>query len=451
LTTNAEASAELYDPVNGTFAPTGSMTTPRDGHTATLLPDGKVLIAGGGPRINGGGYSLSSAELYDPAAGAFTATGSMAVERTLHTATLLNNGKVLIVGGLRRVPGSPPSEYSFPVSAELYDPATGSFTRTGDTNGAFIDSATLLADGRVLITRRDPDNDRVTHAEIYDPATGLFTITGDANTGHTGPSTSLLLNGQVLVAGGDIGDGDGASVSAELYDPATGAFAPTSNLTNGRDQNGIALLPDGTVLFAGGHCLCVPAPNGGHDNLASAEIYNPSTGAFNATGSMITGRDLLKATLLSNGQVLITGGNEYYPFSAGGRDPLHPGVATAELFMPSVSMPAPVVLSVSGDGHGQGAILHSSTHQPVSANNLAVAGEELEIYVRGLAAGGVIPPQVAVGGRMAEVVSFGEASGHDGPNHVKIRVPNGIAPGPSVSVRVTYLGRPSNEVSIGVQ
>ena len=154
--TNAESSAELFDSVAGTFVLTGSMTTPRDGHSATLLPNGKVLIAGGGPRINGRGYSLASAELYDPATGTFSATGSMTVERLFHTATLLNDGKVLIAGGLRIVIGGSPSDVTFPTSAELYDPATGTFTPTGDTHGRFVDTATLLADGKVLITSGNP-------------------------------------------------------------------------------------------------------------------------------------------------------------------------------------------------------------------------------------------------------------------------------------------------------
>jgi galactose oxidase-like protein len=444
--TSAEASAELYDPVTGTFAATGSMTAPRDGHTATLLPNGKVLIAGGGPRINGGGYSVASAELYDPATGTFAATGSMTVERTFHTATLLNNGKVLIAGGLRRAVGGPASDVSFPVGAELYDAATGTFAATGDMNEPFSDTATLLPNGKVLITRGivyDPPNGSgsenfVRHAELYDPTTGTFTFTGDTITFHSGPTATLLMNGKVLIAGGDIGDGDGASVSAELYDPAAGTFAATGTLTTGREQNATTLLPDSTVLFAGGHGG-VPVPGGGYDNLASAEIYDPARGAFSAAGAMITGRDILGATLLNNGKVLITGGNEYYPFGAGGRDPQHPVVSIAELYTPPVLLLPPVLLSLSGDGRGQGAILHASTHQLVSAENPAAAGEPLEIYLTGLTDGSVIPPQVAIGGRLAEVLFFGKAPGFAGLNQINVRVPSGLTLGSAVSVRLNYL------------
>jgi hypothetical protein len=258
------------------------------------------------------------------------------------------------------------------------------------------------------------------------------------------------MNGKVLVAGGDIGDGDGASVSAELYDPATGMFTATGNLTTAREQNATTLLPDGTILFAGGHGG-IPVPGGGFDNLASAEIYNPANGAFSAVGSMLTGRDILGATLLNNGQVLITGGNEYYPFGAAGRDPQHPVISVAELYTPATLVPAPALFSLAGDGRGQGAIWHAMTGEIASASSPAVAGEVLSMYTTNLADGGVIPPQVAIGGRLAEVLYYGIAPGYPGYYQVNVRVPDGVAPGPAVPVRLTYLGRSKNEVTIGMR
>ena len=444
--TNAGASAELYDPITRTFVATGSMTTPRATHTATLLPNGKVLIAGGGAEISGAAYGPASAELYDPATGTFAATGAMNVERWSHTATLLNNGKVLIAGGLG-VLGV------LLVSAELYDPSTGTFTATGDMNQPLADTATLLSNGKALITRGNPDGPPpyLSSAELYDPSTGTFAFAGYTTVNHSGPTATLLTNGRVLIAGGDVGDGDGASVIAELYDPATGTFAATGELITGREEDAAALLPDGTVLFAGGHCLCVPVPGGGLDNLVSAEIYNPITGTFSSTGSMITGRDLLRATLLNTGQVLITGGNEYYPYSAGGRDPQHPTVATGELYTPPVLVPGPALFSISGDGQGQGAIWNGVTGLLVSPANPAGAVDVLSMYTTSFVEGGVIPPHVAIGGRLAEILFFGDAPGYPGYFQVNFRVPTGVVPGASVPVRLTYLSRPSNAVTIGVQ
>jgi hypothetical protein len=258
------------------------------------------------------------------------------------------------------------------------------------------------------------------------------------------------MNGKVLIVGGDIGDGDGASVIAELYDPAAGAFTATGKLITGREQNATTLLPDGTVLFAGGHGG-VPVPGGGYDNLASSEIYNPLTGAFSAVGAMLTGRDILGATLLNNGQVLITGGNQYYPCCAGGRDPQHPVVSVAELYTPAMLVPAPALFSLAGDGRGQGALWHATSGAIASSGSPAVAGEVLSLYTTNLADRGAIPPRVAIGGRLAEVLYYGPAPGYPGYYQVNIRVPDGVSPGPAVPVRLTYLGRSSNEVTIAVR
>jgi hypothetical protein len=328
------ASAELYNPLTGTFVPTGNMTTPRDFHSATLLPNGKVLIAGGGLRVGGVPYSLASAELYDPSTGTFTATGSMTVERMFPTATLLNNGKVLIAGGFRRLLGSSSLGGDFPIGAELYDPSTGTFTATGDMTSGLADTATLLPNGQVLITRSDPDGlvHHQFYSDIYDPTAGLFSSAGNMVLVQTGPTATLLQNGKVLIAGGDVGDGDGASSHAELFDLTAGAFTATGSMTHSREQYTATLLPDGTVLFAGGHNLF----------YASAELYDPATGSFTGTGSLATGRDSHTATLLNDGRVLIAGG-------VTGGDPQNTVLASAEIYTPAVLLPALIVTNLQFD------------------------------------------------------------------------------------------------------
>ncbi len=429
-------SAEIYDPSTGTFAATGSMTIPRYLHTAILLPDGRVLIAGGG---DGDGRLTLSAEIFDPATGAFTATGSTAAGHW--SATLLSNGQVLMEPHPLDSDGAP-GEFALPGSpAELYDTSTGTFAATGNytsTTTAFFGlPCTLLANGKVLAPADSP-------AEVYDPATGTFSLTGTMVYAHAAVarSATLLTDGKVLFAGGEIDTeyNSGGQLTypyAELYDPSAGSFTATGNMTEDRVGHTATLLPDGSALITGGGSL---------PTSQSAEIYDPSTGTFSSLGNMTARRTSHTATLLKDGRVLIVGG-----YRLGSGPATGASLASAELYTPTVLAPAPMLLSISGDGRGQGAIQHAGTTRIASADDPAVAGEYLSIYLTGLADGGAIPPQIAIGGRLAEVTFFGNVPGYPGLDVINIRMPSGVAPGPAVPVRLTYLGRTSNQVSIGAQ
>ena len=294
--------AEIYDPSTRTFSPTGSLATARTEPTATLLNDGRVLIAGG--RTGAYGDFLSSAELYDPASGAFSPTGNMADVRTIFTATLLPNGKVLVVGGIRSVSEIPDSTVA---SAELYDPSSGTFDFTGsmvDPDGRHHHSATLLQNGKVLIVGGGNENSTLASAELYDPSKGTFTSTGSMAVARKAHTATLLPDGRVLVSGGLIGATSNPGLaSAELYDPETETFTATGSMSTPRHQATANLLANGTVLIAGGWA------GGSGDYHASAEIYDPSFGSFAlSASSMKDPRYAARSTQLQNGEVLITGG-----------------------------------------------------------------------------------------------------------------------------------------------
>jgi hypothetical protein len=362
-------SAELYDPSTGTFAPTGDMLTPRTTYfcTFTLLADGKVLVTGG-EGIDGFGQGIdglgaATAELYDPNTGQFTLTGNMTIARYGHTATLLNNGKVLIAGG-----ASGPNPLT---SAELYDPSTGAFTATGSMSYPGADTATLLPNGEVLITNGNPDGPPpCCYAELYDPDTGTFAFVGYMKELQSGPTAVLLTTGNVLVAGGDIGDGDGGSTTAELFNPDTNTFGYTGRMIHAREGSTSTLLRNGTVLFTGGDAA-VQVSSTGYDHGASAELYDPVTGMFGNTGSMATGRLLHTATLLNDGTVLITGGEQFGPTSIGGdggRDPATSTLASAEIYTPTVLVPASIVTALQLDRTN--AAIGTSYSANISGSNL---------------------------------------------------------------------------------
>jgi hypothetical protein len=291
----------------GVFVATGSMTTPRLYHSATLLPDGTVLIAGG---INEW-TPLTSAEIYDPATRTFRPTaGNMTEARTAgvydsHTATLLPNGKVLIAGGTRLTSVDPLAGINL-ATAELYDPATGLFTPTAGTMTVPRQghTATLLRDGKVLISGGYWYTYGSFHSELYDPVTETFSpLDGEWSVSRWLASATLLADGRVLIGSGAWSGG----ITAEVFDPTTRTIGPPANLTCPAGMNAAALLPDGKVLYTGGYNNCQSVDGGAY---RSAEIYDPATHTFTRTGDMVWGRTYHTATLLRNGLVLLAGGQQ---------------------------------------------------------------------------------------------------------------------------------------------
>jgi len=279
------------------WSSTGSMSVGRSGQTATLLANGTVLVAGGN---NGdccfSSTSFATSEIYDPATGGWRRTGSMSVARSWHTATLLPSGKVLVAGGT----------FDDRASAEIYDPETGTWSPAANmTEPRSFHTATLLPVGKVLVAGgtgpRGDANGFLATAELYDPATNTWTSTGNMTTIFGGfHRAALLFDGRVLLAGGY--GIPGAQASADLYDPNTGTWSAARSMIEARWNFAATRLEDGRVLVAGGE--------GDQSGvaLASAELFDPATGTWSLTGSMSRSRVALTATLLRDGRVLAAGG-----------------------------------------------------------------------------------------------------------------------------------------------
>lgn len=322
--------AEIYDPATGAFSATGNLTVARSSQAAVPLRDGRVLLAGGDVCLGGAGCPpspVSSAEIYDPASGTFTATANLLAAHPCVKGFPLSNGKVLILGGSSNV-----------VTAEIYDPEAQTFTAANTSNShEFFQcpSATQLADGKVLLV----DNPAYygppgsAQLEIFDPATGEYTLASpifpSGATDIAGGSTLTLLNsGLVLLAGLEDSSCSSQGCDTGNFNPTTWLFDPSNN---GIKPNGAmpvakvlfthTLLQDGTVLVTGGL---------GHGLETSAALYDPKSGTFSSTGNMSTGRYAHTATLLNDGRVLIVGGE------IPGTGPS----ASAELYYPAQAAPA---------------------------------------------------------------------------------------------------------------
>jgi len=292
------------------------MAVARSGHTATRLPDGRVLVVGGGGEetVLEGLPRSPTAELFDPGTGTWIATPRMIEARAGHSATLLSDGSVLVVGGSGNF-----------LTAELFDPSTGMWIATGSTStpqgGGH--TATLLADGRVLVAGGNPGSefDPLATAELYDPTTGRWTVTTSMATARSWHTATLLADGRVLVVGGgsDERGEEVPSAAAELYDPRSGRWTATAKVSEARFGHTATLLPDGTVLVAGGN-----HPNGAP--AQSVELYDPSSGRWTATESMAEVRSSHTATVLADRMVLVAGG------VGPGTDPVR--LTSAELYDP---------------------------------------------------------------------------------------------------------------------
>lgn len=329
----------------GSVAEIGHMQIARASHSSTLLPDGKVFIAGG---FGGSGTESNpyrSTEIYDPRTGSFQPAGDMTIGRSGHTATPLKNGKLLIAGGWT-------GRYNLRRSAELYDPATGIFSPTGDMVIERAGSvAALLPDGRVLVAGgEDRSENALASAEVYDPSTGKFTRAGDMTEPRGEATATALRNGRVLIVGGGSGHYPSQNVyrSAELYDPATGKFKSTGQMSVGRHKHAAVLLASGKVLVVGGS-----DNRDWHGEYSSAEIYDPATGAFSATDAMSTSRFklLYAVTLLANGTVLVAGGGsfaEVYDETTGRFSKVDGSLGAARFFASATALPDGKTLITGG-------------------------------------------------------------------------------------------------------
>ena len=306
-------------PVDCGWVLVGDLNAARAGHTATLLQDGRVLVAGGvlPPRSSSERHdwylqvaSPDGAELYDSRTGEWSRAAPLSTNRIGHTATLLADGRVLVVGG--------ETSYHYALfrngTAEIFDPATGAWTPTGSmisTRWPTTATATLLPSGKVLVAGGWAMDAYPFGGELYDPRTGEWTAVGELVTGRYQHTASGLANGKVLLASGVVDDMTGTTGSAaELYDPATGSWTPTGNARFSRAAHASTVLLDGRVLVSGGYSM-EPAPPGGYysvGSLGSSEIYDPDSGQWTTVPDLEAMRFQHTATLLSDGAVLTVGG-----------------------------------------------------------------------------------------------------------------------------------------------
>lgn len=273
-------SAEVYDPAAGSWSPTAAMGDPRLGHTMTLLVDGTVLVTGGTGGTGAasqGSQSIrptASAEVYHPDTGIWESVGEMLMPRFEHTATLLPDGRVLIAGGL----GEQRQEVVPVADVELYDPNTRTFSRTAPMRQARTDHAAVaLDDGQVLLVGGDAGDEAIASAEVFDPSRGSWSEAAPLRQPRRGHSATLLDDGTVLAAAGEffVRGSRTSLASAERYDPTQDVWANAGEMGCPRSEHGAALLADGSVLLVAGDATF---PGDPPIAQSCADVYRPTTG-----------------------------------------------------------------------------------------------------------------------------------------------------------------------------
>jgi len=300
----AMASTEVYSPTTGSWITSGNLNTARSNASAVLLPNGSILVAGGCVATCLGG-TTASAELYNSVSGAWSYSGRMVKSRTYFGMVLLAGGRVLVAGGCTALNANGCSGVTS--AAEIYNPSTGKWTSTGSMNAARGNlTATLLLNGQVLVAGGiNAAGNPLGTAELYSPATGKWTLIGKMITARDEHTATLLSNGNVLVAGGENAAGVTTN-KTELYNPSTGKWTATGNLNTSRLEHTATILMNGNVLMAGGNNVTANTTT----VLSSAELYHPATGKWTNTGSMSVARVGHTATLLVSGRVIAASGSD---------------------------------------------------------------------------------------------------------------------------------------------
>jgi hypothetical protein len=279
-----DSAPELYDPASDTWSPTGPMVVSRSLGTASLLPSGKVLLAGGIAADTG--HSTTRTELYDPLTNSWSATAVMAVQRSSHAAALLQSGKVLVAGGQ--------NASGYIATAELYDPVADHWDMAAPMEAGYAGPhAALLVNGKVLLAGGSTFGDG--RGELYDPAANRWSNAGTA--ARNTQTATRLADGRILTTG--------QGKEAHLYDPTTNHWSVAASTLQDRELPTAALLADGRVLVSGGSTTLA----GQQLWLTSAEIYDPASNRWSPAGCMGQARWEHTATLLPSKKVLIAGGD----------------------------------------------------------------------------------------------------------------------------------------------